>query len=168
MAGKNTEVKIISTKQIFPDIRGIADTATNWNQGDILIFNGTVVRAATAEAEAGTQCIGIAQQNAASGIPIGPYAGLATAAAAGVQALNGPVYGNTFNMVLKTSETIAPGAYVYAYPTGGANYVAATASSTATAPVGVYVGHVTVTTAAAGTQIECLIGAQFPNSILKF
>lgn len=169
MAGKNTEVKIIAPKQIFPDVRGITSTASDWSQGDILIFDtvNTIVRAATGEAE-GQYVLGIAQQDVTDGIPNGPYGTLVNQSNVGAMAVNGPVYGNTYNMVIKTGETIAPGAYVYAYPTGGASYVAATAAATATQPVGVYVGHVTVTSAAAGTQIECLIGARYPNNTLKF
>ena len=86
----------------------------------------------------------------------------------GVMAVNGPIYGNSYFMTIKTSDTLAPGAYVYAYPTGGVGYVSATAAATSTQPIGVYIGHTTVTSAAAGTQIECLIGARFPNDTLKF
>lgn len=169
MAGKNTEVKIIAPKQIFPDVRGIVSSDSDWNQGDLLIFDSAsnIVRAPTAEAE-GQYVLGVAQQDVVNGKPVGPYAGLATESALGAMAVNGPVYGNSYKMVLKTGETLSPGAYVYAYPSGGANYVAATAAATATQPVGVYIGNVTVTSAAAGTQIECLIGARFPNNTLKF
>ncbi len=137
-----------------------------------MIFDTTnsVVRACTAEAD-GDNVLGIAQQAVSAGVPIGPYGTIVNASNVGAMAVNGPVYGNTYNMYLKTSETIAPGGYVYPYPSGDTtykNYVAATAASTATKPCGIYVGHVTVTTAAAGTQIECLIGAQYPNTVLKF
>lgn len=170
---RNTEVKIIAPKQIFPDVRGIVSSAmSNWYQGDILCFDtaNSIVRACTAEADA-DNVLGIAQQAVSAGIPTGPYGSIVNQSNVGAMAVNGPVYGNTYNMYLKTSDSIAPGAYVYPYPSGDStykNYVAATAASTATKPIGVYVGHVTVSSAAAGTQIECLIGAQYPNTVLKF
>lgn len=169
MAGSNTEVHIIAPKQIFPDVRGLVSSVSDWNQGDLLMFDTSakIVRAVTAEGE-GTYSLGIAQNNVTDGVPVGPYSGLATSSSTTAMSVNGPVYGNSYNMVLKTSETISPGSYVYSYPTGGANYVAATASSSATVPVGLYIGHITVTSAAAGTQIECLIGARYPNDSIKF
>jgi len=170
MAGKNTEVKIISPKQVLPDLRGYTDSRSDWSQGDYLIFDtvNTIVRPATGEAEAGLYGLGIATQDAENGIPVGPYGSLATAAAATSIAMNGPIYGNTFKMVAKTGDTFYKGQPVYAHPSTGNRGVAATAAATATAPVGVYVGPITVSSAAAGTEIECLIGSAYPTSVLKF
>ncbi len=169
MAGKNTEVKQIAPKQIFPDVRGITSALSDWSQGDLLIFDTTsnIVRACTAEAEA-AYSLGIAQQDVVDGVQTQPYGSLATGAQVVSMAVNGPLYGNSYNMVLKTGDSLSPGALVYPYPAGGAAAVAATAASTATKAIGVYVGHVAVASAAAGTQIECLIGANYPNQTLKF
>jgi len=176
MAGSgnfNNEVKNIAPKQIFPDVRGIVSTSiSTWNQGDILCFDtsANVVRACTAEGDA-ANVLGIAQQAITLGIPNGPYGTIVDQDNVGAMAVNGPVYGNTFNLYLKASDVLAPGAYVYPYPSGNAtyfNWVAATAASTATKPIGVYVGHASVTGTSTGLQVECLVGAQYPNTVLKF
>lgn len=165
MAGKNTEIKIIAPKQIFPEIKGLIDTSVSFNQGDLLILDAAndVVRAPTAEAEA-QYLLGVAQIDIVDGLIRSPYQGTAVDAAQAGIAVNGPVYGNSYKMVLKTGDSLAIGDYVYAYPAGGANYVAATG----TKPVGLYIGQVDIASAAAGTQIECLIGARFPNDAIKF
>lgn len=165
MAGKNTEVKIISPKQIFPEIKGLVSSASTFVQGDILVWDSTnkIVRAATGEAEAAT-VLGIAQQDVSAGVIVSPYQGTAVDAAQGGIALSGPVFGNTFKMVCKTGDSFNPGDYVYAYPAGGNRYV----SASGTKPVGVYVGQSAVASAAAGAEIECLIGARFPNDSIKF
>lgn len=161
----NTEVKIIAPKQILPDIRGMVGNASTWAQGDLLMFDTSahVVRPLANEGEAAS-LLGIAQQDAASGVPVGPYGSLAGGANVKSIALNGPIYGNTYTMIVKTGNSIALGAAVFSSPADGPQVIAATG----TVAIGVYVGHVAISSAAAGTKAEVLIGAQYPNTVLKF
>lgn len=164
MAGKNTEVKIIAPKQIMPDAKPVVSSATNFAQGDILILDTSthLLRAPTAEGEC-SACMGIAAIDVSNGKPLSPYTGTAVDAAAAVPALDGPIYGNTFKMLAKGSDAFNPGDMVYAYIAGGTRYV----SSSGTKAIGVYQGAA-IASAVAGQEIECLIGARFPNDALKF
>jgi hypothetical protein len=164
MAG-NTIVKQISEKQIFPNILGYVSSAVTFNQGDYLIFDpvNSLVRAATAEAEAASG-LGIAALSISSGQPISPYQGTAVDAAQAAPAMNGPLYGDSALMVLKTGSTLALGAPVYLDIATGNQGVAASG----TKAIGVYVGQSAITSSAAGLQVEVLIGARYPNDTLKF
>lgn len=170
MAGKNTVVKQISTKQIFPDVKNLTNSSISYVQGQHLIFDSAnhVVRAPTAESEASTY-LGIASLDISSGKPVSPYQGTAVDAAQAVPSMNGPIYGDTFLMTLKTGDSLSPGDNVYVYLAAGVNGVGSSAGATGTKVIGVYVGtQGTISTAAAGLQIECLIGARFSNDSLKF
>lgn len=163
----NTIVKEVAQKQVFPDVKAYTTSVCSYAQGDIQIYDTTnnIVRAPTGEAE-GSAMLGIAALDITSGKPVSPYS-TATDASQAVPALNGPLYGITALLVLKSADILYKGQYVYAYPTGGANQVAATAASTATAPIALYVGGSTVTGDGV-IQVECLIGARYPNNTLKF
>lgn len=164
MVGKSTVVRDIALKQIMPDIKNMVSSATNFAQGDILIFDtvSKLVRAPTAEAE-GQYLLGIAALDVASGKPLSPYQGTAVDSAQAIPSLNGPLYGATFNMILKTGDSLSPGDLVYVYTTAGTSGVA----STGTKAIGMYEGAAIVS-AAASTVVEVLIGARFPNDVLKF
>jgi len=164
MSGKNTEVKIISPKQIIADAKPIVDSSVSFAQGDILILDTSthLLRAPTAEAEC-SAFIGIAALDISSGKPLSPYIGTAVDAALAVPALDGPLYGNTYKMVAKTGDAFYPGDMVYAHIATGARGV----SVSGTKAIGVYQGKA-IASAAAGQEIECLIGARFPNDALKF
>ncbi len=168
--GKNTVVKEIATKQIFPDVKVLTNSSISYNQGDHLIFDtaNNVVRSATAEGEGATY-LGIATMDVVSGQPRTPYTGIADADVnASIPSIDGPIYGITAKCVLKTGDSLLPGEQVYIYPTAGGTGVASSAGiGPGTKPIGVYQGA-QVTTSAAGLQIEVLIGDRYPNDVLKF
>lgn len=163
MAGKNTEVKIIAPKQLIADAKPVVSSAVNFAQGDILILDTStaLLRAPTAEAEC-SAFIGLAAIDVVSGKPASPYS-TAVDAAAAIPALDGPLYGNTFNMVAKTGDAFTPGCKVYAHIATGSRGV----SVSGTKAIGIYQGKA-IASAAAGQEIECLIGARFPDDVLKF
>lgn len=163
MAGKNTVVKQVGEKQIFPDIKNFLDSTVDFNQGDILIFDTStyLVRAATSEGE-GAYLLGIANATVVDGKPALPYS-TANDAAIAATSIDGPLYGDTFKMILKTGSTLTPGQQVYADPGTSARGVA----SSGTKAIGVYQGAA-VSSSAAGLEIEVLIGARYPNDTLKF
>jgi hypothetical protein len=172
MAGKSTVVRQIGEKQIFPDVKNLTTSAISYNQGQTLCFDSVtnLVRACTAQADS-NNFLGIAALDVSSGKPLSPYQGTAVDASQAVPSMNGPLYGDTFLMTIKTGDSLTPGQDVYLYPSAGYNGVASSAGVAATGinPIGVYVGtQGTVSSAAASTQVECLIGARFPNNILKF
>lgn len=168
--GKNTIVKEVAIKQIIPDVKVFTNSSISYNQGDHLIFDtaNNVVRAATAEGEGATY-LGIAALDVVSGQPRSPYSGIGDADVnTAIPSESGPLYGMTAKFILKTGDALVRGAGVYIYVTAGGRGVASSAGiGPGTKPIGVYQGA-TISSAAAGQEIEVLVGARYPNDILKF
>lgn len=162
--GKNLLNKQVREGSRFPDIKNLLATWISFNAGDLMIYDTTshVVRAATAESECAA-FIGISQVDVVSGQPRSPYSTQVDASVANTSLL-GPIYGNTYNLVLQTGSTIAPGAAIYASPvTTEPNTLV---SATGTYQIGYYTGSNggTITSSAAGQVIEVMIGARWPNA----
>lgn len=164
MAGKQTIVKDVALKQIFPDIKNVTASTASYSQGDHIVFDSTlhIARAPTAESE-GSSYLGISMLDVSSGKPLSPYSGTAVDAAQAVPAMDGPAYGVTNMYVLKTGDSLSPGVSIYIDLATGSRGVA----STGTKAIGVYQGAA-ISGSAAGLEIECLVGARFPNDVLKF
>jgi hypothetical protein len=162
--GLDTVVKQVRTGQIFPDILNFVSSISNFNQGDVLIFDTStnLIRGSTAEAD-DTALLGIASQDIVNGIPRSPYQGLATTLSQQPQAINGPTYGDVFAMILATGSTLTAGQQIYGSPSTGTRGVA----SSGTFAIGVYQGAA-VSSSAAGLVVNCLIGSRYPNNVLKF
>jgi hypothetical protein len=155
----------IAPKAIFAELNvnaGIS-SAVSFNQGDLLYYDATnhLVKKMSAEGDAAT-CLGIATVTVASGVLVGPYSGLASSASVAIQAITGPQYGDISALILKSSDALVHGAYVYADPSDGAEFVQASG----TKPIGVYQGP--AITGDGVKTVECLLGARFPNDTLKF
>jgi hypothetical protein len=116
--------------------------------------------------ELGVNFCGIASQSLVNGIPVSPIQGTDVDAAEGVPALDGPIYGVTASLVLKTSDAVDPGDVVYIDGASGTRHVTATQASGAK-PIGIYQGP-SISSAAAGQEIEVLLGATYPNGAPNF
>lgn len=160
----NNIVRSIAPKTIFSDLaigNGL-NSSSAFNQGDLLIFDTSTLlaRIAASEGEAAT-FLGVSPVSVASGVPVGPYQGLATSSQV-KQIVPGPVYGVIASLNLKVGDALAKGASVYADPSSGQQFVQASG----TKPIGVYEGP--SITGVSGTTVECLLGARYPNDTLKF
>ena len=159
--GSNTVNKQIREGSLIPDVKNFTNSSISYNQGDLLIFDtaNNVVRAPSAESECAS-FLGIAALDVVSGYPRSPYS-TQVDASQGVTSMQGPTYGNTFNMVLQTGTTLAPGAAIYAKPVAVGVEPNTLVAATGTYQIGVYVGP-SVTSSAAGQVVEVLIGARWP------
>jgi hypothetical protein len=159
--GKNLVNKQIREGSRFPDVKNFTPTWVSYNQGDFLIYDSTsnVVRAPSAESEC-VSFLGIAQVDIVSGLPRSPY-NTQVDAAASLPSIAGPIYGDTFNMVLQTGTTIAPGAAIYASPVAAGTEPNTLVSATGTYQIGWYLGK-SITSSTAGQVIEVAIGARWP------
>lgn len=109
---KDTLRRIVAgRKSIFMDAKNQVDSTVSYNQGDLIALVGGKLKAIVAAGD--TQYfLGVAPQTVASGVPVGPYVGLATTPAAG--ALPGPIYGDVHEMKLKNGDSFTVGCLVYA------------------------------------------------------
>lgn len=162
--GINNIVRSVAPKSIFEDASKVVTTQT-WAQGDLLVFDDTnnVIKKAAAEAE-GSTFLGVAVVSISSGKLIGAYPGLTDVdAAMSAGAIPGPKYGVIAKLTLKTGDSINPGDRVYLDPATGGDGI----TVTGTKEIGVYQGGA-LTSVAAGTKVEVLLGARFPLDVLKF
>lgn len=162
MAGVNRIVRTVNQSSVFPDATHEVIATSTFNQGDLLIYaSGTMqVRLPTAESE-GAWFVGIAVESIKDGKLLSPYI-TDVSASAGLSHIAGPVFGVVAKLVLKTGDSLNPGDVVYLDPASGAYHVQASG----TKAVGIYQGGV-ISGAAAGTQIEVLLGCRFPDDTLK-
>lgn len=157
--------RMIAPKEIFEDLQGKTAATTSYATGDLLSWDSTnaIVKLPTVEGD-GSTFLGISDVTVVNGHLKQVYVGTDCDAAVPSYEIKGPTYGVYAKVVLKTGDSLAIGAAVYLDPATGSRGV--TASGTKT--IGNYVGNAAVVSAAAGTEIEVLLGARFPNDVLKF
>lgn len=162
MAGSNRIVRTVEKKTIFPSALKLVDSTSDWNQGDLLVFNDTTNKIVKPSAEAeGSTFLGIAEQTVTDGKIAVPYTTDVDASRA-VSEIPGPAFGVVAKLVLKTADAINPGDLVYLDPASGAYHV----SSAGTKAIGVY-GGAAIASAAAGQEIEVLLGCRHPGDTLR-
>lgn len=159
--GKNTVNKQIREGSRIPDVKNFTNSSISYNQGDHLIFDtaNNVVRAPSAEAECAAY-LGIASLDVVNGFPRSPYS-TQVSPSQGVTSMEGPLYGDTFNMVLQTGTTMNPGAAIFASPVAVGTEPNNLVSATGTYQIGWYLGGA-ITSSAAGLVVEVAIGARWP------
>lgn len=159
--GTNNVNTQVGGRTLFPDVKYFTNSSISYNQGDLLIFDtaNNVVRAASAESECAS-FLGIAALDVVNGYPRSPYS-TQVDGSQGIVAIPGPQYGDTFNMVLQTGSTLAPGAAIYGKPVAVGVEPNTLVAATGTYQIGIYQGGA-ITSSAAGTMIEVLIGARWP------
>jgi hypothetical protein len=107
---------------------------------------------------------GISPVDVVSGQPRSPYSTQVDASVANTS-LQGPIYGDTFNLPLQTGTTINPGAAIYSSPTAVGSEPNNLVSATGTYQIGYYTGLAgVITNSAAGQFIEVMIGCRWPNA----
>ncbi len=162
---KNRITREVAKKSVFEDLNAGAgmSSAVNYNQGDLLYRDASsgLVSTLSAETDAAT-FLGIAEQTVVSGVPQGPYQGLASSAHTAIGATKGPAYGVIAKLIAKSGDAFAWGVNVYADPASGDCNV----QVAGTKPIGVYQGP--NITGDGVKEIEVLLGARYPNDVLKF
>jgi len=165
MAAKNTIVREVGRKSIFESAINVISTAVSFNQGDLLVLNDTsnLIAIPAAETE-GNTFLGVATVSILNGKLIGPFTGIPDAVTtSAVSDIPGPVYGVIAKCVAKTGIALNPGDPIYLDPATGTRGV----TNTGTKIIGIYQGPV-VASAAAGSEIEVLIGARHNGDTLKY
>lgn len=161
--GKNNIKKEIARNSVFGNIGGSRVTSTtNWDCGDILVFDTTTkkVRALAAEADAAS-LLGVSIQGIRNGLAVGPYTGLTdNAGSTQPGSLAGALYGVEAEFLVKAGDTLVFGDAVFAFD-------AKTISSAGTKQIGIYVGSATITSAVAGQLATIRMGSRYPADTLK-
>lgn len=163
--GVNKITRSVAPKSVFESAQAVITSAVSFNQGDLLILNTSSHILAKPAAEAdGLTFLGIARVSIASGVLVNPITGTVDAdVSSAIADIPGPQYGVVAKLVIKTSDSISPGQLVYLDPATGTRGV----TVTGTKAIGVMQGAA-VTSAAAGTEIEVLLGARYPSDVLTF
>ncbi|HCW07033.1 MAG TPA: hypothetical protein DGG95_06675 [Cytophagales bacterium] len=163
MAGVNNITRSIAPKSVFESALSVISSAVSFNQGDLLVFDDTnnLLKKPAAETE-GNTFLGVAPVTVVSGKIASPY-NTDVVASQAVQDVQGPKFGVVAKLTLKTGITINPGDLIYLDPGTGTDGV----TNTGTKAIGVYQGSA-ITTSAAGTKVEVLLGSRFPEDVLKF
>lgn len=143
-------------RSLFPGLLPVLSTSSTWNQGDLLFYDNTnhILNAVTGSGN-GANCVGVAVNTIVAGKMPSPYQGTDVDASTAIEDAGGPLYGNVFSLVINTGDSFVPGQKCYL--TTDPQTVTATAAGTA---VGYYVGPA-VTSAAAGTVGDFMIGAPY-------
>jgi|SRR6267143_7176819 len=159
---KNTKVREISDKSIFPDATTVITSTTTFASGDLLVFDDTLNKIVVPTLEAdGATFLGVAVVSVTNGHAKDVYTTDVDASVA-ITSIPGPVYGSVFKSFLKVGDVLNPGDSVFLYPTGGTNFVQAAG----TKAIGIYQGK--TVTAVTGTEVEILYGARHPGDTLRF
>lgn len=160
---KNNLVRDVSTKSIFPSAQAVTNATVSYDQGDLLYFDTVnfLVKKPAAETDCVTFC-GVALETVVNGKIKRPYTTDVDASQA-ISDLPGPAYGSVFKFIAKTGDAFNPGDVVYGDPVSGSRNVQAAG----TKAIGIYQGPV-IASAAAGQEIEVLVGTRFPADALKF
>lgn len=161
---KSRIVLSMAPKEVFEDLQGKVAATTTYYTGDLLCWDSTnhIVYLPSSETN-GSTFLGISDVSVVSGTIKQTYTGTDVSSVPSYE-IKGPTYGVYAQLTLKTGDSLAIGDYVYLDPASGTSNVQASG----TKPIGIYVGNAAVSSAAAGTQVVCLLGARFPNDTLKF
>jgi hypothetical protein len=159
--GKNTEVREVATRSIFPDMKAMISSSSTWNQGDLLEFNASthVVQLVTS-ASLGATFLGVSPVPVVDG-NMPPVYQTAVDASTAVIDMAGPVYGSVYSVILKAGDAIHPGDSVYIDQSAAGSGTVGNRQVTVTPPmsavaVGIYQGPA-LTAVSGGSEIPCLI-----------
>ena len=145
-------------KSIFENAEAMIGTSTTWVQGDNICQDSSthLLRRVSSDAD-GATFVGVAPNAITNGVLVGPYpTGMASIGSQQIQALQGPLYGNTFGRSVVTGDSLTPGCPVYIPATGTTQQVTVTDGAAAGDNVGIYIGP--ATTAVAGVLYPVLMG----------
>lgn len=165
----NRIVRSVRPASIFESAKDLIGSSTSYNQGDLLVLDLVThkIRPMQALDDFATigMFLGIATETVVNGKLKQPYTTDVDASQA-IADLPGPVYGVVAKMKLVAGQTINPGDQL----TGAVDVDAQTVTGTlpvGTNPICIYQGPAIVA-AAAGTQIEVLLGQTVASGALSF
>lgn len=151
-------------RSIFPSALPLLSSSVNYNQGDLLCFDGTnkvLVPAATANF---ANFLGVAVNTIVNGAEASPYANVPVTQAA--SDIAGPLFSVTVQLTLDTGSNLNIGDKVYISSVGAQN-VAATDPGSAD-HIGIYTGFQgTITSSVAGQKVDIMLGARYGMSGLS-
>jgi hypothetical protein len=154
---KNNIVRSVAPKSMFESAKTVLGLTNDWNQGDILVLDTGVLKAAAGHADI-DNLLGIAKQTVVDGKVKSPYQGTAVDAAQAIEDLAGPVFGVVAKLKLKAGDAFAPADKVY---------LTAVDAQTVTSVdpgdgkhCGIYQGK-TIASAGATDEGDVLIGARY-------
>lgn len=160
MKQKNNVI-IPGGKFIFRKLDPYVSSASNWDQGDMLVYNSsTKLVGPKPSGETGANLIGIAQSKVVNGSQATPFASFTeNAAALGQDGISPADFGGTYLMESDGSITFNPGDKIYP-GTSGTKRVTNVANSQVC--IGVYDGAAVTLTI--GQTLACKIGAVYPST----
>ncbi len=154
-------------RSIFPSALPLLSSSVNYNQGDLLCYDGSNHVLITAATGNFANFLGVAVNTVVNGLPKTPYQGTAVDASEGASDMAGPLYNVVVSLTLDTGSSLAPGAPVYISSVGPQN-VAATDPGSGDS-IGIYTGtQGTISGSAAGLKIDVLVGARYGMTGLHF
>lgn len=166
--GKNTEVREVKTRSVFPDMKALISSTSTWNQGDLLEYNTSthVVQLVTA-ASTGAKFLGVAATPVVKGNMPPVYTTLVDGSQAVID-MAGPLYGSVYLVQLKSGDAITPGTGVYIDQAATLIGAAGNRGVTVTQPTsGVIIGWYQgpSLTAGASTEIAVLLGQNYAPGV---
>jgi len=166
--GSNQLRRQLATRSLIADASPFVDGTTSFNQGDLLYFipSTQLITNTPASGETGSNFLGVSPVDVVSGKLRPPYIGTQCDAAVAGGGIAGPEYGSIFALVPKSGDTFTAGCRVYPVIDDASNRKV-TVTSGSLACIGLYQGP-TLTAGASTPDIECLIGAVYPNDVVSF
>lgn len=158
---KNNLKLELSRKSMFDHAGAVLSSAVNINQGDLVHFDGALNILAPLVAGQEATLLGVSPVTIVAGKMQSPYS-TSNDAAIAVSELPGPRYGSVHDLKLTVGDALNPGDLVY--PGADAQTVTVVVG---VQPIGVYQG-VAVAAAVSGQTGAVLVGARFPDNVLKF
>ena len=166
MSGVNATKRKVATNYVVADIQNLLAASVSFNQGDLLFMDTTnhIVNKLVGETD-GLTFLGIASATVVSGLLPASYV-TDVDASLKTPSIPGPTFGDEYEVLLKSGDTVHAGDAVYADPVSSSRGVQASGTKI----IGVYTGAqgASVTGATGGTAIWCKLGARYPGDTLKF
>lgn len=154
-------------RSIFPSALPVLSSAVNYNQGDLLCYDGTnhvLIPAATGNF---ANFLGVAINTVVNGVAKSPYQGTAVDASTAASDMGGPLYGVVVTLTADTGSNVYPGSPVYISSVGAQNVTSVDPSSADS--IGIYMGtQGTIASTTAGQKIDILIGSRYAQNGLRF
>lgn len=160
---KNNIVRQVAPKSVFPSAINVIDATVSVNQGDLVALVSNKLKAVAIDGDTAT-LLGVMPVTIVSGKIQSPYSGTAVDAAQSISEVPGPVFGVVAKFTLNTGDSLNPGDKVYPLGSAGAQTVTSSSNAGARSACGIYQGAA-IAGAAAGTQIEVMVGAQVTGAL---
>lgn len=152
-------------RSIFSSALPLLTSSVNYNQGDLLCYDGSnhiLIPAATGNF---ANFLGVAVNTIVNGLPQSPYPGVPVNEQP--SDLAGPLFSVTASLFLDTGSSLHAGDKVYLSAVGAQNVTSTDPGSSD--HIGLYMGaQGTISSSAAGLKIDVLVGARYGMTGLVF